>query len=491
MTTPTLPALALLPLFLVLCGDLSHADEGCDVNRNPSLRRYVSPEAAVELYKPADWLVRTEAEGSALRVVIAPPAGAEAVELRCAPNESGEVDALRLLVEEHRRWTARHGEVLLSETFATPDRAHAVTTVRYLDGDVRIEGRYYFESTAGWSSVQGYRCAASRLRERRSLLVDILSNLRLGSGAGQGMPEPLPFTLGERRAPDGSLSIRIPADWTFTAGGGRVLTGAKQGGAGFVFTGFEVLPSDPGVPLAPTVLVARYQPPAQFLRTILSRFGNKGIEVVSSEVDVATMQSFVATIGRGCDAADVIARWTSPEGQRCLGAFKLIDAKPSMLGMWFSIVTGCWAPEEDFVRHWPLLEAVGSSFAVDDGYARDYVRKGLARAKELAERTRRSMAELNRSREENQAAWEARQERKDFMNSRWDDYRRGQSYWVSELEGGKVYATDPWGTRDTGTGDYWEGGGHEYLHFEGENPRHPSETMREVSSYELARYGAR
>ena len=95
------------------------------------------------------------------------------------------------------------------------------------------------------------------------------------------------------------------------------------------------------------------------------------------------------------------------------------------------------------------------------------------------------MQDLNRVREQNQAEWEARQERKAYMDSKWDDYRRGNSYWVSELEGGKVYATDSWGTKDTVTGEYYGGRGFNWTNFEGQNPRHPSETMREISSYEL------
>jgi hypothetical protein len=71
------------------------------------------------------------------------------------------------------------------------------------------------------------------------------------------------------------------------------------------------------------------------------------------------------------------------------------------------------------------------------------------------------------------------------MDSKWDDYRRGNSYWVSELEGGKVYQTDSGGTQDTGTGQYYEGKPYNWVNFEGQNPRHPSETMREVTSDEL------
>lgn len=77
------------------------------------------------------------------------------------------------------------------------------------------------------------------------------------------------------------------------------------------------------------------------------------------------------------------------------------------------------------------------------------------------------------------------------MDSKWDDYRRGRSYWVSDLEGGKVYETDSHGTRDTATGDYYEGQGYNWVNFEGQNPNHPSETMHEVSSGELQQLNGR
>jgi hypothetical protein len=48
-----------------------------------------------------------------------------------------------------------------------------------------------------------------------------------------------------------------------------------------------------------------------------------------------------------------------------------------------------------------------------------------------------------------------------------------------------VYQTDSHGTRDTATGDYYEGRGYNWVNFEGQSPNHPSETMREISSGEL------
>ena len=128
---------------------------------------------------------------------------------------------------------------------------------------------------------------------------------------------------------------------------------------------------------------------------------------------------------------------------------------------------------------------MAASFGINDQYARGYIQAGLANLRRLQEQTAAEIRSLNQTREDNQKAWEERQERKDYMDSKWDDYRRGQSYWVSDLEGGKVYATDNWGTKDTATGDYYEGRGYNWTNFEGQNPRYPSENMRGVSSWEL------
>jgi hypothetical protein len=176
----------------------------------------------------------------------------------------------------------------------------------------------------------------------------------------------------------------------------------------------------------------------------------------------------------------------SPEGKACVGGFKVINFPPSpATGIWNSIVAGIWGPERDFARYFPALEQIASSFAINDEYARRYIQAGLENLRRLQQKTQAAMQDLNRAREQNQRDWEAAQERKEYMDSKWDDYRRGRSYWVSELEGGRVYATDSGGTQDTVTGQYYEGRPYNWVNFEGQNPKHPSETMREVTSAEL------
>jgi hypothetical protein len=191
-------------------------------------------------------------------------------------------------------------------------------------------------------------------------------------------------------------------------------------------------------------------------------------------------------MGGPCDAQDLQVSYVSPDGKACVGGFKVINFPPSpATGIWNSIVAGIWGPERDFSRHFPVLEQIASSFAINDEYARRYIQAGLENLRRLQQKTQAAMQDLNRAREQNQRDWEAAQERKEYMDSAWDDYRRGRSYWVSELEGGKVYATDSGGTQDTVTGQYYEGRPYTWVNFEGQNPRHPSETMREATSAEL------
>ena len=192
-----------------------------------------------------------------------------------------------------------------------------------------------------------------------------------------------------------------------------------------------------------------------------------------------------AQLRGGCDAADMIATWISKGGIDCAGGFKVLNVRPVVTGQWSSIVADIWAPRKELSRYMPMLEQVVNSFSISDQYARAYIAAGLTHLRELERHTAAEIRSLNYAREDLQRAWEQRQARHDYMESQWGDYRRGNSYWVSDLEGGKIYKTDTWSTLDTETGDYWEGKASNYTYFEGRNPRYPSEDMREVSSWEV------
>jgi len=52
------------------------------------------------------------------------------------------------------------------------------------------------------------------------------------------------------------------------------------------------------------------------------------------------------------------------------------------------------------------------------------------------------------------------------------------------MEGGTVYRSDSWGTKNTTTGETWEGRPYDYVHFEGKNPKY-NEQMQPVDSRAL------
>jgi hypothetical protein len=460
------------------------------------LKLYVSESKQYALYKPELWKVREETRDDAFRILVSSPDGNSSVDLFWARNDAGKPDALRLLLTYQEYLGRTHANVLFSEVFLSSDSSRAVAAVRYQTGQSMIKGRYFFESKPKGVSVQGYCAPESRLTSERSLLLNVMASMAFsktqtkgkttGSSAGS-QPQFVRLPLVARQASDGSLSIKVPADWQFLGGGGKVVTSSPDGGMGVMFTSFSGNPILRNAPINQGVIGSQYLAPVQTLTTIFNGFGNKGVRILSAQADHATDQQFLTAVGRRSETQDLMVRWDSPSGTSCVGAFKVVNALPNMTGLWFSIVTGIWGPEKDFYRFYPMLESIGSSFSINDQFARQYIQSGLANLRRLQQETMAAMQDLNRAREQNQSSWEARQERKDFMDSNWDDYWRGQTYWVSELEGGKVYSTDNWGTRDTSTGQYYEGKGYKWTNFEGQNPNYPSENMHEVSSYELKR----
>jgi len=460
------------------------------------LKLYVSESKQYALYKPESWKVREETRADAFRILVSSPDGNSSVDLFWARNDQKKADALRLLLTYQEYLSRTHANVAFSEVFLSSDSSRAVAAVRYQAGQSVIRGRYFFESKPKGLSVQGYCAPESRLTAERSLLLNVMASMAFSriqqkkNPAGNSatfQPQFVRLPLVPKRASDGSLSIKVPADWQFLAGGGKVVASSPDGGMGVMFTSFSGNPILRNAPINQGVIGSQYLSPAPTLTTIFNGFGNRGVRILSAQADRATDQQFLTAVGRRSETQDLMVRWDSPSGTACVGAFKVVNALPNMTGLWFSIVTGIWGPEKDFYRFYPMLESIGSSFSINDQFARQYIQSGLANLRRLQQETMAAMQDLNRTREQDQIAWEARQERKDFMDSKWDDYWRGQSYWVSELEGGKVYSTDNWGTRDTVTGQYYEGSGYNWTNFEGQNPNYPSENMHEVSSHELKR----
>lgn len=456
----------------------------------PALEPYVAPSRLYAMQKPAGWKVADEAGPDSFTIRAGAADGSAGVTLHWARVAAGgkpptALDLLRRFAADERR---RRPGVTFDQLLVSKDARRAAVTERYPQGGTACRGRVFLDTDGRRWSLQTYAAREADLDAQRPLLMNVLMSVALikppSGGAGAAPP---PEPLVERSAPDGSLKLRVPRNWAFLAAKGRVITGAPGGASGFIFTAFTGAPQAPAATVMQGMIGRPYLRPPQALAYILAGFGHRGVQILQTTPDPATAAQYrTATRGGACEAADVVATWIPKDGQRpALGAFKMINGLPGVVGTWSVIVAGIWAPKEGFAGHLPVLEQVAGSFGINDQYARAYIKAGMENLKRQQARTAAAMRDLSYAREDMQKAWENRQARKDYMDSKWDDYRRGDSYWVSDLEGGKVYHTDPWGTKDTVTGDYYEDGGYTWTRFEGANPRHPSESMREVSSYEL------
>jgi tetratricopeptide (TPR) repeat protein len=458
----------------------------------PSLQFAASNDKSFGLYKPADWKFFDAPGPESRRITVVAPDQSAVVDFLWLKNTRGQKKALLALDAYEKCLVPGEAKVEWYDVYKSADETKARVSMRYTNPNLSLEGTFYLEATGKSLSVQGYMTHAGLLQEKRPLLFNIMSSLAFSKNQverpvnpGLSVPQYYSPSFVNHTASDNSLAMSTPQDWGFLAQRGTVLTSAGDGGQGFAFLSFEGNPIVKGASVLQGVIATKYMQPAQTLKTILAGFGHKNIVVKTSQPDPATNQTFLQQIRRQCDTQDIMASWTSSQGAQCLGFFKIINAAPSATGLWFSILAGIWGPEKDFYLYYPMLEKVAGSFAINDAFAKQYIQAGLKRAKEMHDKTMAMMRDNANQREQQQKDWEARQKSKDMMESKWDDYRRGKTYWVSDMENGKIYEGDTYGLKDKDTGNYYEGGAFKYTQFDGQNPRHPSETMQQVTQPEL------
>jgi tetratricopeptide (TPR) repeat protein len=456
-----------------------------------ALKLVEAPDKSFALYKPATWKVNEDPRPDSMRITVIAPDQSAAVDFLWMRNSGGQVNALHALATYRQRLVPSGADIVWSDIYCSPDNSRATVTVRYRSANLSLEGRLYLEASTTALSVQGYMAREGLLIQQRPMLYNIMASLAFSKQPTSQPVKVEAFTpqyvnapLINHSAQDGSLTMLTPSDWGFVAAQGKVITSADNGSQGFAFLVFSGNPILRGATVAQGVIAQSYMTPSQAIQVILAGFGHRNIKITKSQPDPTASQEFSRQVGRHSDAQDMMVTWTSAKGASCLGFFKVINAAPSPTGLWFCMLAGTWGPQHDFYLYYPMLEQVASSFSINDQFARRYIQDGLKRARELHDKTVAMMRDNAKGREQQQTDWEARQKQKDFIDSKWDDHQRGNSYWVSDLENGKVYQTDNYGTRDKGTNDYYEGGGYNYTNFEGRNPRHPSETMREITRQE-------
>ena len=450
----------------------------------PAIEKYVSPKANFVVYKPKDWVVKEDTRQGHLAVTISDPTGAYQAQMITGLNTFGD-DLAAIIREAAVPLRGRFPDYRFGTSMRTPDGKRLVFDATYTDP---IRGR---RAGRGWASANNETFVfascdgpVDQFEQCKEVLLTILANIRILANTIPTGPKVLP--LASHRLRDGSATFSIPQGWTVKElGTGHFLAADPAGEFGFLVAKADVLTPELGVTV-PGVPVSRYLRPSQALpflcedQGIARRFR---IERVFPRQDVAAAVSQVYTAG-DVTVEEFIFTCDSQSGRTKGYTFGFSFGSRLGTNWSFQHLT-VTAPVDQFETFVPTFMAMLNSYKIDDEFARRYVAEGMARLRQMQHDTARIIAKnASDIRNMMQAAYDERQRSQNYIDYLRTSYIRGETDWISSMEGGTVYHSDAWGTRNTATGEYYEGQPFNYVNFQGQNPKY-NEQMVEINNRQL------
>lgn len=455
----------------------------------PGMQKVVTEKASFVLYVPKGWKVKESAEGQALQVTATDPSGRASVFFSAGASQQGE-NAAALAKREAVKLGRAAGDLEIRSAFASRDGATLVFDGTY---SPPRRGKTEFRS---WATLRGAEatCArieapAGQLAAMRPTLLTVLSNVRVMKGAvapAGAAAAPVKAQLAPYRLRDGSASFLIPQGWQCQDHGKGTFVAGDAGGYSFISGNVELLTPQMRVN-QPGILVSPYLAPNQAWQFITARYGlasNMRYEKVIPRSDVARQMGQVYTAGP-VTVEEMIYSFTSREGKPTRGYTFGISFGSRLGTNWSFRHLTVTAPAERFGPWAGNFSSMFGSYKINERWASDYAAQGARRLREMQQQTS-AMVTRNAQeiRQMMQAAYDERQKSQDYIDYQRTSTIRGQQDWISSMEGGTVYRSDSWGTKNTTTGDTWEGKPYDYVHFEGKNPRY-NEQMQPVDSRAL------
>jgi hypothetical protein len=350
----------------------------------------------------------------------------------------------------------------------------------------RREFRAWISGTGGNFIYSSVEAPEGELAGIKQLLLTILSNVRVMKGAfGEGSPA-VKVHLVQRRLSDGSAHFQIPQDWQVQEfGKGSFAARDRNEASSFIVATVQVL--DPRMKVnVPGAFVSSYLPPHRAMQ-FLSAKG--GWATNMQFVEVIPKQDLARQIGQVYTAGPVTVEeflYTFvAQGRKSKGYSFGISFGSRMGTNWSFWHISVGAPAESFDAYAPAFANMMQSYKIDDQFAQNYIAQGMARLREMQKQTAAIVSRnAQEIRQMMQSAYDERQRSMDYIDYQRTNYIRGQQDWVSNMEGGTVYHTDNWGTKNTATGEFSQGQPYDYVHFKGQNPKY-NETMTPINDRTL------
>ncbi len=377
---------------------------------------------------------------------------------------------------------------------ARSSRDRMRTVVRYQrpgPRDIVIEGKYCFNVKHPTALVTGYEAPAKQFREMVPTLLTIISNIailddqayqkRLSQTKG-GEPTVLPMR--EVTAQDNTCRLLVPQGWNLNAAKGAAVCSSPDENAGFIFTqvGFVARSRIPYFDSANIPgLHYEYMQPIDALLVASRHLGATNHKVLERYANRSAAMQASAFLKKQADAEIALISYANRKGVPCIGYYDVIGSVPDNAGQWGIIPMGFWAPADQFARYLPSLIKIAESFRINEQWAAEYVRQGMARVREMMKTTSSMMSRYaEEMRQSSLAAHQNRMKSSDYISYKFSSYMRGEQDWVTSLEGGTVITSHHWGITVNGRTTI-EGPPFNYYNFQGEKyGLIPVDSSREV-----------
>jgi hypothetical protein len=451
----------------------------------PSMQKQVTAQGGFVLYLPAGWKAEEARDGDLHLLRVADPALRYKVALQL--GGAAGADLMSLARRQVGQIAQLYPDLAISNLRGSRERGRLMFDGAFGDGKGgRREMRAWLSLRDGQFHYATLSAPQGQLEGIKPTLLTILANVRAMKAAEAGGGRAAPPPLRPHRLSDGSASFQVPAGWRVKElGKGQFIASDPTGSPSFMVASADVITPNMGVRV-PGVPISPYLAPDQAWRFLTGAQGiasNMKFLEVNPRPQIAAQVAQVYTAGP-VQVADFLYHCDTREG----------PSKGYTLGISFgSRLNTNWnfrhitvaAPRDRFEDYAPLFGAMLGSYALDEDWVKNYVKQGMERLRQLERETARKVASNARDvREMMQAAYDERQKSQDYLDYMRTQTIRGEQDWISSMEGGTVYHTDSWGTRNTTTGETWEGQPYDYVRFTGRNPKH-NEDMTPIDSREL------
>jgi hypothetical protein len=477
-----------LILFLAIAASPSYGKEAVKT-AGPTMKKYVTEQATFVLYMPDGWKASEGDQGKFKTLFVNDPSGLYSAAMFYGSSPTGK-DVLALAGFFANNIRRQLPDLNVVKVMTSPDKKKVVFEALYTDRQKKKkEFRVWISGGDGNFTYSSIEAPEGQLNGSKQLLLTILSNVQIMKGAVGGTQAgsgPVRVSMIQTRLHDGSATFQIPQGWKHQSFGKGFFIAKDSGGLySFMVAAAEAVTPQLGVK-GQGLIVSAYLPPSRALQFFATR---QGLLANMQFLQVIPRQDLAQQIGQvhtsGPVTVEEFVYTFASQGQRCKGYSFGISFGSRLNTNWSLWHMTVAAPADQFDAYASNFVTMCQSYKINDQFAQDYIAKGMARLRQMQQQTSQMVARnAQEIRQMMQAAYDERQKSMDYIDYQRSNYIRGNSDWVSSMEGGTIYHSDRWGTKNTTTGEYYEGQPYNYFNFTGKNPNY-NEQMQEINTREL------